>query len=52
MPKHTGAQGMAVTTRQKGLRNRYRSGRSTYSRKNKGQRADRYGQYKDGVRVS
>lgn len=31
-----------------GLRNRYRTGRSTYSVLNKGRRADRYGAFEQG----
>lgn len=33
-----------------GLRNRYRSGRGTYSRQRKSESADRYGAWKDGRR--
>jgi len=39
-------------TRQKGLRNRYRNGRGTYSVKGKRRTADRYGTYVNGVLIS
>lgn len=39
-------------TRQKGLRNRFRTGASTYSLKRKGAKADRYGQWSNGVQTS
>lgn len=56
MPRRLDRGGSTSTTRQKGLRNKYRGGRSTYSVKGKAKDAERYtrpyltGEYKTWAR--
>lgn len=53
MPRKTRRVGEGSLVRNRtGLRNRSRTGGSSYSAKNKADRADRYGKFENGKRIS